>query len=45
MRYFFAAALAVFAQSGLDEGRAQEIVPAAHLAADTVLRDGFDRVY
>lgn len=35
----------VFPQSGLDEGRAQAIARAAHLAADTVLRDGFDRVY
>jgi hypothetical protein len=35
----------VFPQSGLDEGRARAIVQAAHLAADTVLRDSFDRVY
>jgi hypothetical protein len=37
--------LEVFPQSGLDEGRAQAIRQAARLAADTVQRDGFDRVY
>jgi len=37
--------LEVFPQSGLDEGRPLAILQAARLAADTVQRDGFDRVY